>query len=124
MKRRAFVILILLGAIVSRGSAQTADRNPLSTPSHPLDPLTAVEIVRTTEVLSAAGRAKPPWQPPLDYAHALVREHPAVAELTKQLTELFYAARYGGKSLTGAELVHARSLVAQLRRKLSVVSYQ
>jgi len=75
-------------------------------------------------VLSAAGRAKPPWQPPLDYARALVREHPAGAALTKQLTELFYAARYGGKSLTGAELAHARSLVAQLRRKLSVVSYQ
>jgi hypothetical protein len=31
------------------------------------------------------------------------------------LTELFYAARYGGRSLSRAELEHARSLVARLR---------
>ena len=69
-------------------------------------------------VLSAADRAKPAWQPPLEYAHVLVREHPAGGALTKQLTELFYAARYGGKSLTGAELRHARSLVTELRAAL------
>jgi len=66
-------------------------------------------------VLRAADRPKPPWQPPLEYAHALEREHPAGGALTKQLTELFYAARYGGKSLTRAELEHARSLVTRLR---------
>ena len=75
-------------------------------------------------VLRAADRAKPPWQPPLEYAHALAREHPAGAALTRQLTELFYAARYGGKSLTGAELEHARSLVKELQKSLSVVSRQ
>ncbi len=75
-------------------------------------------------VLSAADRAKPPWQPPLQYAHALAREHPAGGALTKQLTEIFYAARYGGESLTGAQLEHARSLVAELRKKLSVVHRQ
>ena len=73
-------------------------------------------------VLRAADRPKPPWQPPLEYAHALEREHAAGAVLTKQLTELFYAARYGGKSLTGVELVHARSLVAELRKTLAVSS--
>jgi len=75
-------------------------------------------------VLSAADRPKPPWQPPLEYAHALERKHPAGAALTKQLTKLYYAARYGGKSLTGAEVEHARSLVAELRKRLSVVSCQ
>ena len=73
-------------------------------------------------VLSAVGRAKPAWQPPLDYADTLERDYPAGSALTRQLTELFYAARYGGKSLTRAELDHARALVADLRKKLSVVS--
>ncbi len=69
-------------------------------------------------VLREAGRAKPAWQPPLEYTRTLVREHPKAARLAQQLTELFYAARYGHRSLSREELGQARSLVAELQTVL------
>jgi len=71
-----------------------------------LDMLTALET---------AGLAKPRWQPPLAYARALAGAHPREASLTRQLTKLYYAARYGRARLSREQVAHAESLVAALR---------
>jgi hypothetical protein len=67
------------------------------------------------EALEHCGRAKPSWQPPLDYAQALSARHAEGALLVRRLTELFYAARYGGRRLSREEVDHAQELVQQLR---------
>ena len=69
-------------------------------------------------VLQDAGRPKPRWQPPLEYAAILGREHPAGGSIARQLTGLFYAARYGRRNLSRDELIHAGALVEQLRTAL------
>jgi hypothetical protein len=71
-----------------------------------LDMLTALET---------AGLGKPRWQPPLAYARALAGTHPREASLTRQLTKLYYAARYGRMRLTREQVAHAQSLVESLR---------
>jgi transglutaminase-like putative cysteine protease len=70
------------------------------------------------EALEHSGRSKPGWQPPLQYAGALAARHPEGASLVRQLTELYYAARYGGRHLSREEVMHAQSLVEQLRRTM------
>ncbi len=69
-------------------------------------------------VLETAGLAKPRWQPPLAYARALAAAHPREASLARQLTKLYYAARYGRSRLTHEQLAHAGSLVDALRAAL------
>jgi hypothetical protein len=70
------------------------------------------------EALDRAGQPKPPWQPPLHYAQALSPRHPEGASLIGRLTKLFYAARYGGRTLTRDELNDAQALVEELRGTL------
>ncbi|MHC4765894.1 MAG: transglutaminase TgpA family protein [Planctomycetota bacterium] len=70
------------------------------------------------EALDQAGMGKPGWQPPLQYAEALAGRNAEGASLVRQLTELFYAARYGGRHLSREELSGAQSLVEQLRRTM------
>jgi transglutaminase-like putative cysteine protease len=67
------------------------------------------------EALAQAGMGKPSWQPPLQYATALSDRHPEGASLVRQVTELFYAARYGGRQLSREEVSRAENLVSQLR---------
>ena len=69
--------------------------------------------------LETAGLAKPHWQPPLAYARALAGTHPREASLARQLTKLYYAARYGRMQLTREQVAHAQSLVESLREWLS-----
>ncbi|MHC4825412.1 MAG: DUF4129 domain-containing transglutaminase family protein, partial [Planctomycetota bacterium] len=70
------------------------------------------------EALEHCGRAKPAWQPPLQYAQGLSVRHPQGASLVRRLTELYYAARYGGRELSRDEVSRARELVEQLSQAL------
>jgi transglutaminase-like putative cysteine protease len=65
-------------------------------------------------VLARGGRAKPSWQPPLDFAAALGASNAGAAGLVREVTELFYAARYGGRRLSADQRRRARELVQNL----------
>ncbi|UCD74230.1 MAG: transglutaminase domain-containing protein [Phycisphaerales bacterium] len=71
-------------------------------------------------VLHRGRLGKPPWQPPLAYAMVIGEEKPEVAATVRQITDLFYAARYGRQRLTGPQVQEARSLVRELARALKV----
>jgi hypothetical protein len=68
------------------------------------------------EVLERGRLAKPPWRPPRLHAITLEAEHPQAAALVGRITDVFYAARYGGRPPSPAELRHARALVGVLAR--------
>jgi transglutaminase-like putative cysteine protease len=69
-------------------------------------------------VLSQRGAAKPGWQPPRDFAAALAATHHTAGELVREVTDLFYAARYGGRRLSADDRRRARELVHELARVL------
>ena len=71
-------------------------------------------------VLKRGGRSKPPWQPPVQYSYALARAHPEAAATVREITDIFYGARYGRKQLTSEQVRRARSLVKQLACTLGV----
>ncbi|MCZ6494486.1 MAG: transglutaminaseTgpA domain-containing protein [Planctomycetota bacterium] len=71
-------------------------------------------------VLKRGGRSKPPWQPPVQYSYALARAHPEAAATVREITDIFYSARYGRKQLTNEQVRRARSLVKQLAWALGV----
>ncbi len=66
--------------------------------------------------LERAGSPKPAWQPPLQHAAVLARRDPQRALLVRRIGRLFYAARYGGRSLSKEEIERANSMVEELRR--------
>ncbi len=72
------------------------------------------------DVLRRAGLAKPAWQPPLAYADAIQARRPEVADPVRSLTRVFYAARYGGRTLTTDESTLAREALTRLAQRLSV----
>ncbi len=71
-------------------------------------------------VLRRAGVAKPMWQPPLSFAMALQPERPEPARLVREITGVFYDARYGNGAIDRAKLDHAREKVSELARTLGV----
>lgn len=71
-------------------------------------------------VLKRAGQAKPYWQPPMDYAQALVQRQPVAAQIVRGITDLFYAARYGHQRLGRDEMERAGVMIRQLAATLNV----
>ncbi len=65
-------------------------------------------------LLQRSGQGKPSWQPPLLFARTLARRQAPGASLVRQIAELFYAARYGGRRLTREEIIRAEGLVRDL----------
>lgn len=72
------------------------------------------------DVLQRGGSRKPSWQPPLMFADALDAKDPAVAKIVQQLTDTFYAVRYGGHELSRQELAERKAKVRELASKLNV----
>jgi hypothetical protein len=68
--------------------------------------------------LDRGGCAKPAWQPPGLFAQRLAADRPAEAVIVGELTDLFYASRYGGQSLDKDQLARAASLLAELAASL------
>jgi Ca2+/Na+ antiporter len=71
-------------------------------------------------VLARGRCAKPPWQPPRQFAAQLAESRPAAAALASELTDLFYEARYGSRRLSREQLKHADDLVGRLAESLRV----
>lgn len=67
------------------------------------------------DVLERAGCGKPAWRPPLAHARALAAERPEVAAIVGELTDRFYAARYGGRRLTADDRAAADRQLERLR---------
>ncbi|MHC5004095.1 MAG: transglutaminase TgpA family protein, partial [Planctomycetota bacterium] len=71
------------------------------------------------DALRAAGAAKPDWMPPGQHAARLRHTRPSLAEPALQLTELYYAGRYGGRALTPGQLDRIDELLGQIRDRRS-----
>jgi hypothetical protein len=71
-------------------------------------------------VLRRGGASKPLWQPPRAFAEQLRARKPAAATLVQQITDLFYAARYGHERLSRQQMSRAHGLVAELAQSLRV----
>jgi hypothetical protein len=78
-------------------------------------------------VLHKAKLGKPSWQPPLLHADSVQRacppqapDRPDVGPMMREIAELFYAARYGGRRLQRSDVVRAKHLVAALAGALKV----
>jgi hypothetical protein len=69
-------------------------------------------------LLRRSGYDKPPWLPPLAFARIVAERRPEAAATVCELTDMFYAARYGRKRLQRSELARARALVERLGRQL------
>lgn len=69
-------------------------------------------------VLERGSCAKPYWQPPLAFAGTLARTKPTAAETVRELTTMFYEARYGGRRLTTEDLKEAQTLIGGLDESL------
>jgi len=70
------------------------------------------------EALRRAGIPKPPWQPPLQFAASLEHRRGDTADVVREITTLFYQARYGGKSLERSDRERAATLVQELSARL------
>jgi transglutaminase-like putative cysteine protease len=71
-------------------------------------------------VLRRAGLAKPDWQPPQMHGEELMQSNPDVGRIVQELTELFYAVRYGHQPLTRDQHDSARAKVRSLANTLNV----
>jgi len=72
------------------------------------------------DILKRGGAPKPVWQPPLAFAEAIASDRPEVVPLVRSLTRRFYAARYGGRSITAEETEQTRRLLHDLADALAV----
>ena len=111
----ALLIAIVLTAwIVRRLRMVHARRIGGSSPARgDVDALAAV-YRRFLEVLARRGVRRPAHLTPLEFAHHAVQGSGMPGEV-RELTELFCRARYGGQSLTEADLRRARGLLRNLR---------
>ncbi len=68
--------------------------------------------------LRRGGAPKPSWQPPLRYARVLGKKNPALGSLVRQISNLYYRARYAGRALSTEEVRRAGRLVRGLEGAL------
>jgi hypothetical protein len=57
--------------------------------------------------LRRLGLDKPRWRPPLAHASAIAADSAPASESLRILADLYYAARFGRRPLTAAELARA-----------------
>ena len=66
-------------------------------------------------ILNRGGEHKPDWQPPLAFADRVAQRRPELAEPIRTLGSLYYAGRYGGKTLSSDERSAAAESLGKLR---------
>jgi transglutaminase-like putative cysteine protease len=71
-------------------------------------------------VLKHGGMPKPHWQPPRQFAGAIVAKSPRAGELVGRITDAFYAARYGHRRLDREQIDSMKGLVQELAAALKV----
>lgn len=69
---------------------------------------------RLLETLRARGLGKPQWRPPLAHAAFIRGADAGASDRASRLTRLYYAATFGDRVLSQAELAQAESLLAEL----------
>jgi transglutaminase-like putative cysteine protease len=69
-------------------------------------------------LLTRRGLHKPAWQPPLAWSGTLQAEFSGTPAIVRELTELYYVMRFGGRDLTAAEQANARRLLSELASSL------
>ncbi len=69
-------------------------------------------------LLASKGHRKPPGMTPREFAERLAQTHADLSEV-RDLTEWFYAAQYGGASLSPAHKERIRTLLQRLREDAS-----
>lgn len=69
---------------------------------------------RSLARLRRMGMAKPRWRPPLAHARAIAAKSEGASEAMRTLSDLYYAARFGRRALTGEELSHAEAALKRL----------
>src|SRR5690606_22366711 len=62
-------------------------------------------------VLSLAGAPKPPWRPLRAHTREIAQAHPQLAAAAADVTDLYYRARFGARSLTEPEAMSARERI-------------
>lgn len=65
-------------------------------------------------VLKRHGLTKPAWQPPLLFAQSVLRRKRQAGELVREITDVFYLARYGRQRLDRDQVERARKMVQEL----------
>ena len=71
-------------------------------------------------VLQRAKHHKPRWQPPLLFADEVSRGHQQAGDAMRDITNLFYAARFGGQRLSRSDVARAQQQVAALAGAFNV----
>lgn len=71
-------------------------------------------------VLQRGGLEKPDWRPPMLHAVAIEGDAPDPARLVREITHVFYEARYGGEHVAPERIVLARNRVRELAALLRV----
>ena len=64
--------------------------------------------------LERIGSPKPAWMPPQRFS-TTIGDRPPVQRLVRELSQLFYTLRFGGRALSAAELERAASLLREVR---------
>lgn len=118
-------VLFSIRATLRRWVRQRAERRKRAVAlarSAPEDTRLAMEIARQLRFYErvlgrwrAAGREKPTTLPPLRHARRSLSDVPAASSASARLVDLYYAARFGARSLTPQELEE----VTRLERALS-----
>lgn len=75
-------------------------------------------FARLQALLARKGRPRPVWMGALDHANQVAAEDPAAAPAT-DLVRLYYAARFGRKTIDAAETTRARRALDALRRTMA-----
>jgi protein-glutamine gamma-glutamyltransferase len=97
-----------------RGRARTTNNDP------PMHTDRQAPFYQTMLLLLARhGYERPRWQGPRQFVMDLAHGHPRRFEPAIALTDLYYAVRYGGRSLDPLQHDEARRLLESLRHQLS-----
>lgn len=64
--------------------------------------------------LERLGSPKPAWMPPARFG-STITGRPRVGAIVRELSDLFYTLRFGGRSLTAAEMERASRLLGEVR---------
>lgn len=71
---------------------------------------------RVLHQLARIGRPKPPWMPPDAFAERLAVTDPGLAAPVREIVAVYYAARFGGRSLTDEDRMRVEELLQQISR--------
>lgn len=106
--------------VLTRRWLRARARRPAALPGRIDDPEVRGRVRQTPlyqdllTTLARAGLRKPDWQPLGDWSGTLAARSPELARVVRELADLFYVLRFGGRDLNDRELQRARELMARV----------